>query len=162
MAVRELVPEGDEAAEAEAAQFFDDLLHIGVLSQFILYSAEDLRRFRDLVARGVVPGHRHSVLFVLGRYAEGGSKVSDLDPFLAEGTDRLTWMVCAFGAEENAIMQAAIAAGGHCRVGFENNLLLADGTTAPDNAALVGEVADAVRRSGRRPACPDIARALFS
>jgi uncharacterized protein (DUF849 family) len=39
--------------------------------------------------------------------------------------------------------------GGHARVGFENNLLLKDGQLAPDNAALVRQVADSARVLGR-------------
>ena len=43
----------------------------------------------------------------------------------------------------------AAALGGHARVGFENNLLLPDGSTAADNAAVVGQLAESVRRLGR-------------
>ena len=34
-------------------------------------------------------------------------------------------------------MRQAMQRGGHCRVGFENNLLMSDGSQAEDNAALV-------------------------
>jgi uncharacterized protein (DUF849 family) len=46
-------------------------------------------------------------------------------------------------------MTAAIGLGGHVRVGFENNLFRADGSTALGNADLVSNVADIARRSGR-------------
>ena len=39
--------------------------------------------------------------------------------------------------------------GGHVRVGFENNLQRADGSTALNNADLVSNVAAIARHSGR-------------
>jgi 3-keto-5-aminohexanoate cleavage enzyme len=48
--------------------------------------------------------------------------------------------VCAFGRREAACVVAAALLGGHIRVGFENNLLLPDGTLAGSNADLVRQV----------------------
>ena len=39
------------------------------------------------------------------------------------------WSLCAFGATELRCMGAAIALGGHVRVGFENNLFNPDGSS---------------------------------
>src|SRR3546814_14328753 len=66
LAIREIAP--DAAAESDAAAFFAELHKAGVMLQYILYSDDDVPRFRDLKARGVVPGDKHFVLFVLGRY----------------------------------------------------------------------------------------------
>jgi 3-keto-5-aminohexanoate cleavage enzyme len=68
---------------------------------------------------------------------------------LAADGARYPWTVCAFGYREHACALTAAAMGGHIRVGFENNLHLKDGTLAPDNAALVADVAAAVRALGR-------------
>lgn len=156
LAVREIIP--DAAAEAAAAEFLCWLSEAGILAQFILYSAEDLARFDELIARGIVPGPRQSVLFVLGRYTEGQvSTPSDLVPFLAANAAGHLWSLCAFGPQETACALAAAAFGGHARVGFENNLQLADGRQAPDNAALVAAVAEGARCLGRPLA--DAARA---
>ena len=148
LAVSELVPDG--AHEADAAKFFAWMRDEGVLPQFIVYSDEDLTRFDDLVARGVVPPGRHFVLFVLGRYTAGQrSQPADILPFMAaNGADR-PWAVCAFGPREAACAAAAEALGGHVRVGFENNLCLPDGSVAPDNAALIGIAAESARLIGR-------------
>ena len=43
-------------------------------------------------------------------------------------------MVCCFGQAENIAVAEAARLNGHARVGFENNLMLPDATTAPDNA----------------------------
>lgn len=149
LAVREILP--DAAAEAEGARFLADLHKAGVLVQFILYAAEDLARFRDLVRRGVIPGERHFVLFVLGRYArDQQSRPADLLPFLqAWQPDWGAFAVCAFGALEAACALTALGFGGHARIGFENNLLLHDGSRAPDNAALVRQISDHAALMGR-------------
>jgi uncharacterized protein (DUF849 family) len=46
-------------------------------------------------------------------------------------------------------MTAAMGLGGHVRVGFENNILKADGSNALNNSDLVSNVAEIARRSGR-------------
>ena len=59
-------------------------------------------------------------------------------------------------------MLAAHASGGHVRIGFENNILLADGSTASDNAALIAQFTASIRESKRRPATVDEVRAAFN
>lgn len=163
LALRELAP--DAAAEAEAAAFFAELDETGVLVQFILYDTADLERFLALSAAGAIPRRQRSLLFVLGRYSAGQrSEPLELLPFLAAlpAESGALWSLCAFGAKEAACALAAASLGGHVRVGFENNLLLADGTTAPDNAAQVAAVAAAARAIGRPLADAGQARRLMA
>lgn len=160
LAVREIVPSADR--EAEAAGFFAWMRDEAVLPQFILYSSADLRRLDDLIARGIVPPGRHFALFVLGRYTPGQvSEPGDLMPFLNANESAHPWAVCAFGPREAACTAAATAFGGHVRVGFENNMLLADGSRAPDNAALVAAAAANAKAIGRPLAGPAAARELL-
>ena len=160
LGVREIVP--DAAHEAEAANFFEWMRKERILPQFILYSAEDVARFDDLVARGVVPPGRHFVLFVLGRYTAGQkSAPGDIVPFLTANRENRPWAICAFGAREAACATAAAALGGHVRVGFENNMLLPDGRVAPDNAALIDVAARGVASFGRPIADAAQARELL-
>ncbi|MBA4231720.1 MAG: 3-keto-5-aminohexanoate cleavage protein [Ralstonia sp.] len=141
-ALRELAP--DAAHEAEAARFFGELAAARTAIQYILYSADDVARYRDLRTRGVLPDTSHWVLFVLGRYSAGQhSDPTDLLQFLqawADGGDltaNVPWAMCAFGPREAECALTAALLGGHARLGFENNMALPDGSTAPDNAALV-------------------------
>ncbi|RED49162.1 3-keto-5-aminohexanoate cleavage protein [Aestuariispira insulae] len=161
LAIREICP--GPAMEEKAAAFFTHLRDAGIFPQYILYSKEDIRYFRDLLTSGVIPDPGPHVLFVLGRYSPGmTSDPSDLLPFLAaaDGMD-CDWSVCAFGALEGACALTAAGLGGHCRVGFENNLLLADGTIAPDNAALVAQVGGQAGFMGRSVASAAEARKLL-
>lgn len=150
LALREFVRMS--ADEAAFAGFLRWLKAERVAPQFILYSAEEVDRMADLCRRGLVPWDEPPVLFVLGRYTLGQTSVpEDLHPFLAPGRRRFAdWMVCAFGRNEAACVLAGANAGGHARVGFENNLHLPDGAVAPDNAALVAATAQALRAGGHR------------
>lgn len=122
--------------------FFQWLVNADIMTQVILYDEADMRNWQQLRQRGVIPHGRWFLLFVLGRYSAGQtSSPTDLLPFLGVHDDATPWAMCAFGAQEHACAIAAAALGGHARVGFENNLLLRDGSRAPDNAALVRQVA---------------------
>jgi 3-keto-5-aminohexanoate cleavage enzyme len=149
LAVREIVPDAD--AEAEAAVFLADLYRAGVMMQYILYSDTDVQRFHELKAQGIIPGDRHFVLFVLGRYTAGQrSEPTDLLPFLHDWTaGDGEFAVCAFGPKESACALTALALHGHARIGFENNTLLSDGTPAPDNGALVRQTVQHAGVMGR-------------
>jgi len=161
LAIRELVP--GPPAEREAAAFFAWMRAEGVTPQYILYTADEVRRFAELRARGIVPAGPAFVLFVLGRYtAAQTSDPLDLAPFLAVAERDWHWGVCAFGAKEGVVALTAAVLGGHSRVGFENNLLLADGRAAPGNAALVAQARAAADAIGRKAASGAEARALLA
>jgi uncharacterized protein (DUF849 family) len=139
-----------EIGEAGLAQFFGRLAKERVMTQVIVYDVADLQRWQALRAKGVIPDAPWSLLFVLGRYSVGQtSEAKDLLPFVMAHTGNEPWSMCAFGAGEHACATTAVALGGHARVGFENNLLLSNGQVAPDNAALVRQVADSARVLGR-------------
>ncbi len=165
LAVREIVP--DAPSEAEVGPFLAWLAEAGILPQYILYDAADLARFGALRAAGVVPSGPAFLLFVLGRYAPGQrSQPADLLPFMAARqavpeVAALPWAVCAFGPRENACVTTAAALGGHVRVGFENNLYLASGALAADNAELVAAAAAAAQIIGRPLADAATARRLM-
>lgn len=163
LAVRELLPEGGDVDAG--ADFLMEMHAGGSLLQYILYDAADVRRFAALRASGVLPAGRASVLYVLGRYrADSRSVPGDLLPFLEAASDEssIQWSVCAFGPLEAGCCLTAAGLGGHVRVGFENNLLLADGGRASDNAALVTQIVGAAPLMGRRVADAACARALMA
>jgi 3-keto-5-aminohexanoate cleavage enzyme len=161
MALRELIP--DATAESATAEFLAWLVSARIMPQFILYSGEDVRRYRDYRLRGIVPPGTHLLLFVLGRYSAGQtSNPSDLLEFLSVHDDASPWAMCAFGKWEHACSVAAAALGGHVRVGFENNLYLKDGALANRNAELVAQVSEAAMALGRPLADADTVRQMLS
>lgn len=160
LAIREISPTGVD--EKVSAEFFSFLQRERIAPQYILYDKEDILHFNKLLERGIVPDENISVLLVLGRYAENQQSDSkDLAPLLSYLPEVHHWSLCAFGASEADCMLEAMQRGGHCRVGFENNLLLADGTKAEDNAALVRAVSDGATAHQRKVASADAARKLL-
>ena len=109
----------------------------------------------------MIPDGRPFVLFVLGRYSDDlTGNPAELDAFVAALDEDAEWAVCCFGRTEQQAASLAASRQGHARVGFENNMLLPDGRTAADNAALV-RLAAANR--GERPlATADDIRKLFA
>ena len=172
--VRELRPEAvslslaelcpDEAAEAEAGRFFAALRGNGTWPQYILYSVDDLRRFDALRRKGFFGEDHPFCLLVLGRYSASlEGEPGELEAML-EAVDLTStpWAACCFGRHEHAAMLSAAAAGGHVRLGFENNLLMADGSRASDNTALIRQFVEGSTQLGRLPASSDDVRELFS
>jgi len=162
VALRELAPDEDALGDAEA--FYHWMAAERVLAQHILYTPEEVRRFNDLRARGVIPGDKPLVLFVLGTYAGGPGDIRLLPSYLAalrEGGEA-HWGVCAFGVTEAPAARWAMANGGHPRVGFENNLMLEDGGRAANNAELVAQTVRDAQSDGRTIATAQDARELFS
>ncbi|MEQ8442992.1 MAG: 3-keto-5-aminohexanoate cleavage protein [Alphaproteobacteria bacterium] len=142
LAFRELTRDGNGKL-ADLMRFAADE---GIFLQHILYDPSDIERFAAMLAEQPDADRFRplNVLYVLGRYTGGVSAPPDLLPYLAAaeetGLSPEHWCMCAFGAKEGAIAIMAATLGGHVRVGFENNLLLADGGTAPSNAALIDQV----------------------
>ncbi len=163
IALNELLPDpGDASARTRFRELCRWMQARAVWPQFILYRPEDLEALLRLHADGDIPFAEPFVLFVLGRYSDAQlATPEDLPPFLdALGRAPATWMVCAFGPREHDCARAAIAAGGHVRVGFENNLAMPDGSIAGSNAALVALAAEAARASGRGVMMPADASVL--
>ncbi len=161
LALRELLP--DSGHEPEFARFLEWLARERILPQFILYSDGEVSQLRRLYQRGLIPFEHPWQLFVLGRYSSGQvSQPADLLPFLQQAEPRWPWSVCAFGPREHACALAAAALGGQVRVGFENNMRLADGGVAPDNGALVAQVKAGADLLGRPLADAETLRALLS
>lgn len=151
-----------QVPEADIQSFFTWLKERNVMTQVILYDTADVQAWQRLRASGVIPENKWFLLFVLGRYSVGQtSSATDLLPFLAAHDNAYPWAMCAFGAEENACAIAAASLGGHARVGFENNLFLKDGAQAPDNAALVAQVAQGAAALARPLASAQDVRSLF-
>jgi uncharacterized protein (DUF849 family) len=162
LALGEILPDGPPPDPAALA-FLAELAEQGVLVQHILYSPAEVHRFRRLRDRGTLPPGPVFPLFVLGRHAAGQrSDPRLLCGFLDAWDDEAgPWAVCAFGPEETACLTAALALGGHARVGFENSLWRPDGRVAADNAESVARLRLLAETLGRPTADAATARKLL-
>ncbi len=159
LALREYVPSEPGLQTALAETFAEFLKHLsaeGCLLQYILYDPEDVRWYQKLIQADVIPSGSHSLLFVVGRYAQQPPEAGNqqqicavLDGFLRELTSPVPWMVCAFGAASHQVLSRVVDLNGHVRLGFENGWLLPNGKTAQSNAELVKKSWESFRRQGR-------------
>lgn len=119
---------------------------------------------RDLLDRGLIKAPVHCQ-FVLGLKNALPPRRTVLEFLISELHDVLpgaTWTAAGVGRHQAQVASWAIELGGHARTGFEDNLRLDRDRLAPDNAALVRQVAEIAREHDARPATPAEARALLS
>ncbi|MGI9366341.1 MAG: 3-keto-5-aminohexanoate cleavage protein [Rhizobiaceae bacterium] len=139
-------------SEAELSRFFNWAAEAGIQVQHILYAPEEIQKFARLVEAGIIPVERLETILVLGQYGIArDSQPDDLSAYRHEFKGALSgsgWCVCAFGRNETACLMRAIKEGGKARIGFENNLIDADGSLSPSNEARVRELVAALAADG--------------
>lgn len=143
VALREITAEADNRL---TRSFFHGCAEAGIDVQHILYTADEVDGLAALMSDGTIPAGQVQILHVLGRHAAGQrSAPTDLAAPLARQRAHnlaVDWAVCAFGPAETECLVSAVRQGGKVRIGFENNLMNADGSLAVTNA---DRVADLIR-----------------
>lgn len=104
------------------------------------------------------PIHYQFVLGVLGAMQATPENAIFLKTSLPPGA---TWSVCAPGLDVFKVGPVAMAAGGHVRVGLEDQVYLAPGVRAQSNAQLVEKTVQLAELIGREVASPTEARAML-
>ncbi|QIQ22481.1 3-keto-5-aminohexanoate cleavage protein [Zophobihabitans entericus] len=110
--------------------------------------------------KGIIQAPAH-YQFVLG--APGGSTatVENLVYLKSQLPAGSTWSALGIGQGHIPIMLAALALGGHIRVGLEDNVFYAKGRLAKSNAELVERAVRLVKEANKEVASPDEARAIL-
>ena len=98
--------------------------------------------------------------FVLG--VQMNATVRDLAYISSSIPEGSTWTVAGIGKSEFLMAAAAIAMGGHVRVGFEDNVYISKGVLAKSNGELVEKVVRIAKELGREIATPDEARKILN
>jgi 3-keto-5-aminohexanoate cleavage enzyme len=124
-----------------------------------IFDKGHLANARRLAKEGAfaLPQHVDFVLGVPGGLEATVQNLCDLVDDLPAGC---TWSVAGVGRQQLPLAMAAIAMGGHVRVGLEDNLYYSKGQLAT-NEELVARVARIAAEAGRPVATPDEARALL-
>ncbi len=140
-------------AEAVIYEHFIKMKAENIYPQIILYNEYDLNEYHDWLARKVLPGNAYPILLVIGKPTpEGSFENSYLNESNVKKLQASSWMICAFGENEFAAAKLAASLGGHIRIGFENNSVLADGSDAEDNAALINQIAQHLKNNNLQSA----------
>ena len=135
-------------------------LERGIKPEIEVFDVSMLETGIRLMEKGFIKRPIH-VQFVLG--VPGGLAATERNlRFLVEGLPpEATWTLSAIGRHQFPMMEHAIAWGGHCRVGFEDNIYLEKGMLAKTNAELVAKVVDLAKKKGRPIASIDEAREIL-
>lgn len=132
----------------------------GVKPEIEVFETGMINNALHLVKKGILATPLHFD-FVLGAPGAMPGTVKNL-VFLADSLPPgSTWTVAGIGPAEIPLATAAIAMGGHVRVGIEDNLRLPNGTLAT-NTDLVKKVVTIARAMGRDIAGPHDARRILA
>ena len=124
-----------------------------------IFDKGHLANARRLAREGLLTFPQH-VDLVLGVPGGLEATVANLCDLVADIPAGCTWSVAGVGRQQLPMAMAAIAMGGHVRVGLEDNLYYAKGRLAR-NEELVARVARIANEAGRPVATPDQAREIL-
>lgn len=131
----------------------------GVRPELEIFDKGHLANARRLAREGLLTFPQHAD-FVLGVPGALEATVANLCDLVADLPSGCTWSVAGIGRGQLPMAMAAIAMGGHVRVGLEDNLYYSKGKLAR-NEELVARVARIAREAGRPVATPDQARRIL-
>jgi 3-keto-5-aminohexanoate cleavage enzyme len=132
----------------------------GVTPEIEIFEAGMINNARYLIKKNLLNAAPH-FNFVLGAPGAMAGSVRNL-VFLSESIPAdSTWSVSGIGKAEIPLAAAAIAMGGHVRVGLEDNLYMPDGSPA-SNSRLVSKAVAIAKEIGREIADAEEARAILS
>ncbi|HZZ00942.1 MAG TPA: 3-keto-5-aminohexanoate cleavage protein [Candidatus Baltobacteraceae bacterium] len=135
------------------------MIEFDVKPELEIFDKGHLANARRLAKEGLLklPQHVDLVLGVPGALEATVQNLCDLVDDLPPGC---TWSVAGIGRQQLPLAMAAIAMGGHVRVGLEDNLYYSKGRLAR-NEELVARVARISEEAGRPAATPDQAREIL-
>jgi uncharacterized protein (DUF849 family) len=132
----------------------------GVKPELEIFDSGDMRLARDLIDEGVLdgPGLWTFVMGVKYGFSASPETLLYARSLLPAGA---TWAAFGVGRFEYPMLAQAWLAGGHVRVGLEDNIYISKGVLAPSNAALVERARDIVLSLGGELATAKEARDML-
>jgi 3-keto-5-aminohexanoate cleavage enzyme len=135
----------------------------GIKPEIEVFDLAMLYNTADLVAEGLILPPPH-VQFVFGVKHALPARRDILEFEVARLRELLpgaTWTAAGIGRHQFEVAEWALAMGGHCRTGLEDNIRMDRNTLAPSNAALVARVAEMAAAHGRPVASARQARQML-
>ncbi|GAB4280133.1 MAG: 3-keto-5-aminohexanoate cleavage protein [Candidatus Rifleibacteriota bacterium] len=140
--------------------FAQKMLEIGVKPEIEVFDKGMIDTAIRLWKKGYIKAPMH-FNFVLG--VNGGISATLRDLVFMQGSipQGSTFTVSGIGRAQFPMITASIIAGGHVRVGFEDNVYLEKGVLAQSNGELVAKAARLAKELGRQLASPAEAREIL-
>ncbi|MFV0517610.1 MAG: 3-keto-5-aminohexanoate cleavage protein [Aminipila sp.] len=132
----------------------------GVKPEIEIFDAGMIYNSTYYLKKGILkePLHYQFVLGAAGGSAATVENLVYLKNLIPEGS---TWSALGVGKGHVPIMMAAIAMGGHVRVGMEDNVFYTPGTLAESNAQLVTRASEFIKLAGNQVATATDAREIL-
>jgi len=141
-------------------EFGSKMIELGVKPEVEVFDKGMIDTAIRLEKQGFIKSPMH-FNFVMGVTGGIAATVRDFT-YLAESIPKgSTFTATGIGRHEFPIATLAIIAGGHVRVGFEDNVYLSKGVLAKSNGELVEKVVRLSKELGREIASPACARAVL-
>ena len=137
------------------------MIENGIKPEFECFEMGHLDTALQMVKKGFLPGHPMQINLVLGVPGCTSATVPNLCWLVSSIPSGATWTVTGVGRSEFPLAAAAIAMGGHVRVGFEDNVYLEKGVLAKSNGESVAKVVRIAKELGREIATPADARKIL-
>lgn len=144
-----------------AAEMARRMLAAGVKPELELFNAGDMVMARDLIDSGIDFGRPVMLSFVMGVKYGWPATIETLQLARSLAPAGSLWTAFGIGRHSFPMVALSTLAGGHVRVGLEDNLFIERGVLAPGNGALCAKAARIVRDLGCELATPQEARALL-
>jgi len=137
------------------------MIENNIKPEFECFEMGHLDTALNMVRKGQLPGHPMQINFVLGVPGCTAATVPNLCWLVNNIPSDATWTATGVGKSEFPMAAAAIAMGGHVRVGFEDNVYLDKGVLAKSNGELVARVVRIAKELGREIATSEEARKIL-
>lgn len=141
------------------ARLGDTLTSRGIKPEIEIFDSGMLGVANYFVDKGILREPLH-YQFCLGVPGGMAATVENLLYLVNHIPTNSTWSAFGIGKHHLPIMYAALALGGHIRVGLEDNVYFSKGVPA-SNPQLVARAAEAIRLQGKSVATPQQARAML-
>jgi len=135
-----------------------------VVPEVEVYESGMIDIVAKLVNKGIIthtPLHVQFVLGVPGGMNGSPKNVLYMAEHLKDQIPSATWAIAGIGRWHIPASMVALVAGGHIRVGFEDNIYYHKGIIAKSNAQLVQRIAHIATEIGRPLATPEQAREIL-
>ena len=142
--------------------FGQRMLENNIKPEYECFEMGHLDTILNMARKGQVPAAPMQFNFVLGVPGCTPATVQNLCWLVNAIPAGSTWTATGIGRHEFTLGAAAIAMGGHVRVGFEDNLYLEKGVLAKSNGELVAKVVRMAKELGREVATSAEAREILS
>lgn len=133
---------------------------VGTKPEIEIFDIGMLDTAKYYVKKGILKAPCH-FQFIMGAPGGMAGTIDNLVYLHSQLPEGSTWSASGLSKAHVPVMLAALAMGGHIRVGLEDNMYYSHGVLAKSNAQLVERAANIIKAAGFEVATPDDAREIL-